>query len=483
MTFTWRTYQTEVIEQVEQGGGKGLIALPAGAGKTAIAVEIVRRHEAQVIMVTAPVNTSYGWERHFEMFMPELPFHTINAKTQDAVLPLIQRGQPGVYMVGWEYGRGSYRYKKGPDGKRLMVKKGHSKVPVVETTIREALDWSKMPLDAAIIDESARMGNRKASQTKVVHTAKNAPLKLCLSATPAGNAIENIWSTLHFLWPESHKFFGPWTNAYLVKQVNDHAARKTGLVVYDYLGEKVPGRVAKSIPVYAKRTEEEVHGELPGVVPHLIEVDLTPAQRRIYTQFEQEALAWLDEYPVAAALPITKMIRMREAALAVPSVDEETGEVYFKPGAKSSKIEMLVDLITDLPVEDKVLVWTHSRKIIPAITAALGEGTTVVMGGQNKTTRTAALEAFTHGDSRFLVATIPALGEGWDGGQHVAATEVWLSHDENLMLNIQARGRLFRPGQGRVVNRHIIVARDTLETRQLGRLKTTENLLLEADMI
>lgn len=488
MTWEWRQYQSEDIDRaINEGQGKALIALPLGAGKTAVATEVVRRMKAGVIMVTAPVNTHAGWARHFGMFMPELPIHYINADTQEAVLAKAKAGEHGVYIVGWEYGRGVVRYKKGPDGKRLMVPKGSKKVAVVDEVIREPLDWSKIPLDAAIIDESARMGNRKSSQTKVVHTAKNAPIKLCLSATPAGNKIENLWSTLHFLWPERYRYYTPWADLYLVKVKDVHATRysKAGMV-FTYDGEKEPGRVRDSIPLYLKRTEEEVHDDLPGVVTHIVPVELTAGQRRIYKQFEEEALAWLGEHPVAAALPITKMIRLRETMLAVPSVNDGDGSVYFKDDAKSSKIDMLLDIMTDLPEGEQVLVWTHSRKIVGPTIDRLqkaGYAAAPIIGGQSKGTRANNLQAFKDGDIQILVATVPALGEGADGLQNAAAVEVWLSHDESLMLNVQARGRLFRPGQTKVVNRYVIVAEDTIETRQLGRLKTTENRLTEGGML
>src|SRR5690625_7657771 len=67
--WVWRKFQEEVIDQLVEGGGIGLVALCLGAGKTAVAVEVVRRMGARRIMVTAPLNTFGGWERHFNMFM------------------------------------------------------------------------------------------------------------------------------------------------------------------------------------------------------------------------------------------------------------------------------------------------------------------------------------------------------------------------------------------------------------------------------
>lgn len=477
MTWTWREYQTQVIEQVIEGEGKAIIALPLGAGKTAVAVEIVRRMGAKVIMVTAPINTHKGWVRHFNMLMPDLPVHIIGRTTGDDALELAKAGEPGVYIVGWEYGRGSYRYEKNADGTRKMVGKGSKKKPVISEVIREALDWSKYPLDAAIVDESARMANRKSAQAEVVHTSKDAPVKLAVSATPAGNKIEGIWSSLHWCWPDRYRYFWPWVKAFLIQRPDPFA----GMVI---TGEKRAGMVAKDIPVYAKRTEEEVHGELPEIVTHEVEVELTPTQARIYKQFERDALAWLEANPVAAALPVTKRARMLQACLAVPSVVDE--QVTFKPGAKSSKIDALVDILTDLPDDEKVLVWTHSARIVNVVVDRLikaGHPAVAAVGGQIARIRNEALDSFTQGDAQVLVATIPTLGEGVDGLQHVCHTEVWLSLDDNLTTNRQAMGRLRRPGQAHVINRFYINATDTVEVRKAGRLESNKELLQKAGML
>ena len=477
--WKWRTYQDEIINVGVDAGGVGLIALPTGSGKTAVSLEIVRRlldgRDDAKVLIVAPINTHSGWERHLAMFLPDLTVRRINSTKvgreaeQDALA-----GKPGAYIVGWEWGRGAVRhqYQTLPDGTKRRIG---------TTVIREQMDWSKVALDAAIVDESARLGNRKSVQTEVVWTAKGAPIKLCLSATPAGNKIENIWSTLHFLWPDKFKHFWPWVRTFLS---SGRSPYHSGIDIH---GEKRPGIVAKSIPVYERRSEEEVHGELPGVVTHMVEVDLSPQQRRIYTQFEKDALAWLDEHPVAAELPITKMIRLREVCLGVPSVqvDDETGEetVMFRDNATSAKLDMMEDILTDTPPEKKVIVWTHSRKIIPAVMRRLKDDAVAFTGGLTPRQRTERLAEFLEGDKRVLVSTIPALAEGFDGAQHVASVEIWLSHDENLMLNRQAQGRLFRPGQKHTINRYAIVAKNTLETRQLGRLKTTELKLLEGGML
>jgi len=47
----------------------------------------------------------------------------------------------------------------------------------------------------------------------------------------------------------------------------------------------------------------------------------------------------------------------------------------------------------------------------------------------------------------------------------------------NRLLNIQAQGRLSRTGQKQTVNRWLIQAKDTIEAKQIGKLKSDQDLM------
>jgi SNF2 family DNA or RNA helicase len=76
-----------------------------------------------------------------------------------------------------------------------------------------------------------------------------------------------------------------------------------------------------------------------------------------------------------------------------------------------------------------------------------------------------------------LVCTIPTVAEGVDGLQHKSNHAIWVNVSWNQLLNVQADGRLNRQGQTKPVQNFFIVAKNTVETRQLGKLKSTQQLL------
>jgi hypothetical protein len=73
-----------------------------------------------------------------------------------------------------------------------------------------------LELDNIIVDESQCIKNPKAQITKTLLSLarKSTGLRLCLSATPIGNEVVDIWSQLDFLWPERFGSYWKFINFY-----------------------------------------------------------------------------------------------------------------------------------------------------------------------------------------------------------------------------------------------------------------------------
>lgn len=453
--YTPRPYQEKDIERIlASDSGGALVAYDTGVGKTLVATEVARRAGAQCVLVVAPLNTRDGWERTFANQYPDLPFinMVMNKGAINGILGL-NAGEPGVYFIGWELMRN--------------------------------FAWDSAKPDLIIADETHRQQNRNSAQHTMMMTA-NAPMKLALSATPFGNKVEGAFGTASWLWPKKYKDF--WQNKRGTGFVEQFlVTESTPYSGYSIVGEKRPRIIVESFPVYVRHTArgkccdehpDGVLNDLPEVITHEVRVPLTPKQRSVYNQFEKEALAWLDEHPVSVPVPITQRQRLRQTLLAVPSVVEENGEqvVTFATNAKSSKIEALIEIVQDLPPGEPVLVWTHSQRIVPVVVERLRKKkiSAEAWDGTVKPDDRDKIKAdFLGRKVQVIVATIPALSEGVDGLQQACHTEVWLSMDEDWLMNKQAMGRIDRSGQTQPVNRFIIVAEDTIEDDVNNRLNET----------
>lgn len=430
-----------------------------GSGKTLVGVEASLRSKARFVLVIAPINTFAGWRKTFirQSAGALTPLVIDSSKQGKLNFETLASRVPGVYLIGWE------RFRM--------------------------YDWSNMPLDFVITDEVHRQQNRKAGTHASVMTTVKAKYKLALSATPWGNHIQGAWATVRWLWHRNDEVTGKndsfwnWATAYMHTELNKYAGKKV-------VGERQPGTVWASLP--SKSYFPSPFREEPII--HEIECPMAPFQRKIYDRFEQEAIVWLGENPLVADLPAIMRLRLREIALAVPSIkegwvrkqDPDTGEwekvwgeiVYFEEDAKSSKVDNIIEVLNDLYAEkpEPVLIFTHSRKFATMLTLRLqskGFSARQFVGGMSKDERTWKLENFGK-EFDIMVATIPTVSEGTDGLQLVCRIEFWISLDDNRLLNTQAKGRLSRPGQTKPVQRYLFLAPNTVETKQLGKLEADQ---------
>jgi len=413
-----------------------------GFGKTLVGSELILRSGASVSLIVCPLKVIRNWKSALDrQTQTDVDVKQISGTKKGKLNFLdLTEGVPGVYIVGWEMFR--------------------------------SLHWGQFKFDVAIADECHRAANRRSKTGQMLQTVK-AEYKLALSATPAGNRLEGIWNTAKWLWPDT-KAYWPWVSHFFNTVLDPYEGKAI-------VGERRQGAVWESLPS-ATRFAPEV---LNGIIDHEIVVDLAPAQRKLYNQFEATAIAWLDDHPLVADMPAVKGLRLRQMTLGVPTIEiGEDGEeiVKFAEDCKSSKIDALVELLGDLYADEPfpVVVYCHSRKFTEIVAKRLqakGYRAVDFVGGQKAQTVSDKITGFGK-DHDIIVATIAAIGEGVDGLQEVCNTEVWLSLDDNRILNTQARWRLDRPdAEPRTINRYLIRAEDTIETRQLGRLRTDDELL------
>ena len=438
-------FQERDIEKLVASNGTGIVATQVGGGKTLIAVEVAKRLKTQVNFVIAPKGThKRAWERTILEQIPQARVRYINS-SQDGKQAFLEMEakQAGWYLISPEFFRNYH--------------------------------WRGIEPDFAVFDEVHRASNRASKTAKMLHTLK-AKRRLGMSGTIAGNKIEGFWSVLRWVYPEvAGRSFWAWVEEYCETKVDFFAGK-----VVDK--EKAPGRIVESIPCYIRHLKREkccdlhpegVDSELPAVQEEIRTVELLPAQRRIYKKLEKDLLVWLGDNPLAVDAPVAIRTRLRQITLGVPMIDEETLEVTFAEDCESTKLNELFQIISDHPEGEQMLILTHSQKFANVTKKRLeSKGYTAFewSGQATQKSRDEALEKFIKGEIQFIVAVISAIGEGTDGLQEATNVVVWLSKDDNRLLNEQAAGRLDRRGQKRSVISYEILAEDTYDEGQFSKL-------------
>lgn len=476
--LTPKPFQEDNIQRfLDEGSYAGLDASVVGVGKTLTAVEVNRRLGAKRTLIIAPPNTEDGWERHFRLQMDE-PVRRAsgkNAATKQAFVDLTN-GVDGTYFMGWEFARG--------------------------------MAFDKLNLDMLIADEVHRAQNRKAKSAGMYHSLAVSTLKregrvLALSGTPAGNEAPGLWSVIHGLWPERYPYFTPWVKRWCTEVWNSYAG------IPEWHNEKIPGQAVAHLPLYWRHEQgvpcciyhpRGVQEDLPKRVVHDVLVDLSAGQKKLYREMDSRMMAWVDdhEWPITAkGLPMLEHARLLQISLAEPnpememrmktSIDKFTGEktkslenhhfISYPLDCKSSKIDAMLDILKDIPAGERVVVFTHSSAIIPALVHRINSMTghphnAVPWNGDVSAVVRAEYkwQFMNDGPASIIVAQVAALAEGVDGLQTVCANEIWFSPSANGMENTQALGRLVRNGQTRAVNSWNIIARGTIEQEKTERL-------------
>jgi SNF2 family DNA or RNA helicase len=437
-------YQQRDIENLVGHDGTGIIATQVGGGKTLVAIEVAKELNTQSNFVIAPKGThKRAWEKTIKRQIPNAEVKYVNSsKSGEQALLDLEKHKAGWYLVSPEYFR--------------------------------KIHWANITPDLAIFDEIHRASNRKSNTAKMLHTLK-AKRRIGMSGTIAGNNIQGFWSVIRWVYPNiAGRSFWAWAYEFCeVKQ--DYWAGKV------VSAEKNPGAITESIPCYIRHLKREaccdyhpegMDSDLPNVVYKERSVFLGAEQKRIYKKMEKDLFVWLGDNPLVAEVPVATRIRLRQITLGTPSISPE-GDVYFDDDCKSTKIDELYSIIEDHPEGEPMLILTHSQKFARVVTNRLkksGYSAFEWSGKAEQKDRDVALESFIAGEIQFIVAVIAAIGEGTDGLQERCSVMVWLSKDDNGILNQQAMGRLDRQGQKKAVISYEIIAEDTYDAGQLSTL-------------
>jgi superfamily II DNA or RNA helicase len=437
-------YQEGDISKIVANSGNGIIATQVGGGKTLIAVESAKRLGYKVNLVIAPKGThKRAWERTIMRQIPNAKVYYISSsKDGKQAYSNLHDGVAGWYLISPEFFR--------------------------------KMHWGLMPVEFAIFDEAHRASNRKSKTATALHTLKSRG-KLAMSGTIAGNRIEGFYSIIRWVYPEvAGRSYWSWVDKYMTTKMDFFAGKQPD-------GEKTPGLIVDSIPCYIRHLKRDrccelhpkgIDHQLPPVTVEQRTVQLSAEQKRIYKKLEKDLLVWLGDNPLVVEVPVAMRVRLRQITLGVPTMAED-GSVDFADDCASSKLDEFFEIIADSPKGEPMLVLTHSQKFARVAVKRLQKAGLVAVewsGAVSQKVRDNYLEQFIAGDIQFIVAVISAIGEGTDGLQEACSTVVWLSKDDNRLLNEQASGRLDRQGQKGSVISYEIIAEDTYDEGQLSKL-------------
>lgn len=475
---------------VEADTKGGILGLGTGVGKTLVSTEIARLRNAKRVLIMAPQSTFDSWastvywqtgrklkrcannalafmftpdpQKRDETFEVKLP-----AKMCKANLEAAQAGAEGWFFVTRELFT-SQDWKIEPmmkGGQPVRDKKG---VPRKKHT-RLGI-WDKKgaaPYDVVILDENQKFAGQGNYGQQSFGALSG--FKIASSADWFGSQVENMYTVARDVFgPEVINYSrAEWVDNYMETKFDPFAYTKKKVV-----GEQWPGMFALDLPLYVTAP--------PSVEPPEAErryVTLSKAEKDLYEQLEANYIAMIDDEILSIEVPLTMRMRLRELSLGMFTTvrtgkfDAEGIEkisIDFEPGAKSSKLEEIKDILKDHK-DEKFVIYTHSAKWARKAAIDLGPDWAAWTGDANGDERRRIKSEFIHGDLRGFVATPETMGTGTDGLQAVCNNIIVASPSDQVISNTQGISRIARQGQEKQVNVWDLIARGTFDAGVLRR--------------
>lgn len=411
---------------------------PPGAGKTPVGLRWAQSHGIGRILIVAPSNVVRHWARLGPAWYEGLQTVVVPKGSKPAVraqaikeLRTVSADTPVAYITSYALFR--------EDDQHLAT-------------------W---PWDGVIFDEAHRLKNRSSilhqGAAKIAH---RTPLMELSTGSPIMNDAEEAWSYLHLMEPKRYRSFWRWAGEHFwIEQTTFHG--KVARPVTRILGPK-EGALEAIAEEFGERLvarpEHVILPHLDAPVRIVYEIDLSPAERRLYTSLSKHGWMKEDDQLVVAPNVVAKRTRLRQMisdwSSALAGMD--------KPG---SKVLALAELVEDLG-DEPLLVFVAFKATADAVVTRLRQDGVVAAtftGDDDEDAREAALEGFAAGRVQVLIGTYGALAEGTDGLQHTAHHVALLDHDDLPEIERQAIRRLLRDGQTHQVIVHDFVAPDTVD--------------------
>lgn len=455
-TYSLKDFQRDMIDKFATVPS-ALCGDDMGLGKTLEGIELDRVKRiraghfgltAKTLVITTLTGTDV-WTEHYRWAMPNMKVVTIDPKNRSAFVQAVKDGSHDVYICHW-------------DALRLMP------------------ELAKRQWFHVIGDEVHKVKNRKAQVTRAFKKIRTTH-KLGLSGTPGDNKIDDIWSILHWLYPNKFSSYWAFYKYYCdyvdLKTSDGNGYRKiTGIRNEKHLQREMA-------PFFIRRRKEEVLAELPEKYYDHIWVDLSPAQRKAYNDMRRSQLAWVGqnlEKPVAAPIAISQLIRLQQFAVASVDVlwetkrvrNKDTGLIEDVPYPKyslvdpSSKLDAALEFAKGMG-DNSLVVFTQFKDAVALLKWRLkhaGISYVTVTGDVPKPLRDRAVQAFQGGHAQVFIGTIGSCRESITLTK--ASTELFIDRAWSPSWNRQAEDRCHRIGQENAVQIIDLMARNTVD---LGR--------------
>lgn len=324
--------------------------------------------------------------------------------------------------------------------------------------------------DLIVCDESQRIKNPSAAQSKAMHKLGDAaPFRMILSGTPVQNNAVDLYSQYRFLDPAVYGAnFYAFKNRYCIMG---------GYGQHQIVGYRNMDELVEKEHSVAYRVTKEECLDLPQQTFINRYVQFTDAEQAIYEQLRKSSFLELETGEnVTATTILTMYLRLMQLTGGFLTADESTRPKQVN----TAKLDALADIVDDYVVNagKKLVIFARFRAEIAAIENLLRlrkiqYGS--IYGDVPMEERGKIVDDFqTNPDTKVFVAQIQTAGLGIT--LHAASTAVFYSYDYNYANYAQALARIHRIGQRLPVTYIHLVVDGSIDEKILAALENKEDM-------
>lgn len=324
--------------------------------------------------------------------------------------------------------------------------------------------------DLIVCDESQRIKNPSAAQSKALHKLGDAaPFRMILSGTPVQNNAVDLYSQYRFLDPAVYGAnFYAFKNRYCIMG---------GYGQHQIVGYRNMDELVEKEHSVAYRVTKEECLDLPQQTFINRYVQFTDAEQAIYEQLRKSSFLELETGEnVTATTILTMYLRLMQLTGGFLTADESTRPKQVN----TAKLDALTDIVDDYVVDagKKLVIFARFRAEIAAIENLLRlrkiqYGS--IYGDVPMEERGKIVEDFqTNQATKVFVAQIQTAGLGIT--LHAASTAVFYSYDYNYANYAQALARIHRIGQRLPVTYIHLVVDGSIDEKILAALENKEDM-------
>lgn len=331
-----------------------------------------------------------------------------------------------------------------------------------------------------IADEIHKAKSIKAKRTKaLIRLADNSKYRIGLTGTPVLNSPMDLFSQFRIL--DKGETFGQ--NFFGFRHTYFHD-KNAGMPSFKHFPnwQIKPGALDlmnQKVMKKAVHVKKQDCLDLPPLVKKTIYVELAKDQKKSYEELKADFITYISDKACVAQLAITKALRLQQIISGFIPLEEDSLHVF----QQNPKLEALKELVQEISLHHKLIIWAVFKLDKELITAMLGSlkiNYVTVTGDDSYDDKISSIDRFNHSsDCPVLVGHPGAAGVG----VNLTAADVAIFYSRNFSLEHeeQAIARCYRAGSERheKITRIDIVAKNTIDELILQALENKQKIGLE----